>query len=287
MGRSLTYLCSICIIILLVIRCERLPLPYRLQYSHTSEELKQLEDTLSKRVLDYIEGTEIRQAQWDTLIAINPEKEEYYRRKSFAHSRIGDFHIAFPLVEKAIQLDPMNSLYYLSWQMLFLYRDYDKTIEYLNYYNDISEGVNFVWGENLHYLLGLAYKQKGLYDQAVENFDLCIAHNKKATSEYVYVYRGIAQLRNECLKSALQDFEIAIQKHEKCTMAWTYKGEALVYLEEYEEAYASLLKAKALLQKGIKKRHAYHEVFDEVYISQIEELIDRIPLEIRNSYSSL
>ncbi len=269
----LKYFLSIGAIILVINGCDRMSLPYRLQYNYTSEELDSLESRISEEVKKMYEGSNIRQSKFDTLIAINPENEEYFRRKSFTHSRIGDFHLAYPLIEKAVQLDPYNGLYFTGWQLLYMYRDYDRALDNFSYYDDISEGVDYIWGENINYLKGLALKQKGLYDQAVEEFDKCIKHEGSNISEYAYVYRGIANLRNECTSSARIDFDKALEIYPNCTMAHVYKGEALIYERKYEEAKLCLLEATRLLEKGAKKTHPYVEVFDEVYQEQVNDLM--------------
>ena len=253
--------------------CEEWSLESRLKYYHTSEELDSMENRISSSIYRYFEGSEIRQMKWDTLIAINPAEEEYYRRKSFAHTRIGDYHLAFPLIKEAIDLDPMNALYFSGWQLLYLYRDYPKVIDYLSYYDDINPGTDYSWGENIHYLKGLAYKQMGLYDQAVDEFDICIETEKNAHDEYVYVYRGIANLRNECISSAIEDFEIALERNNRCTMALVYKAEAKIYDGDFGDAIDLLNHAAELLENGVKKTHPYVEVFDEVQSEQVDDLL--------------
>jgi tetratricopeptide (TPR) repeat protein len=242
---------------------------------HTSEERDSMEMRIAQEINRMYEGSLIRQSKFDTLIALNDQNEEYFRKKSFKYSRRGEFDKGFPLIEQAIKLDPMNALYFTSWQMLFLYRNYEKALEDLQYYDDISEGVNYVWGENVNYLKGLAYKQMGMYDEAVVEFDKCIKHEGDGTSEYVYVYRGISNLRHECLEDAVLDFEKAIAKYANCTMAYVYMGEALINLLEVEEARSFLNVAEDLLCKHEKKTHPYFEVFDEVQLVQIYDLLDR------------
>jgi tetratricopeptide (TPR) repeat protein len=262
--------------IIILLGCDNIPLQSRIQYFHTSQEIDSLESRISAEIFHMYEGSLLRQSKLDTLIAINPEKEEYYRRKSFAHTRIGDYHLAFPLIQKAVQLDPFNALYFAGWQLLYMYRDYDRALDYYTYYDDINPGVDYIRGENVNFLKGLAYKQKGNYDEAVKEFDLCILHEKEGVSEYVYVYRGIANLKNECLEASLEDFDIALEKFPNCTMAYVYKGEALINLNRLNEAETELLKARKLLSKGVKKNHPYVEVFDEVHLYQVDELLDLV-----------
>lgn len=280
MVRLMKYFLSAIVLVTLFYQCDRMPLEYTLQYSYTSEELDSLESRISTEVRYMYEGSLLRQTKWDTLIAINPENEEYHRRKSFAHSRIGDYHLAFPLIEKAVKLDPFNGLYFTGWQLLYMYRDYDRAIESFSYYDDISTGVDYIWGENINYLKGLAFKQKGLYDQAVEEFNKCILYEGENITEYAFVYRGIANLRNECTASAIIDFDEALNKYSRCTMALVYKGEALIYEQDYQRAKECLEKARVLLEKGSKKTHPYVEVFDEVHLQQVDDLLMLIPSDL-------
>ena len=276
MVKYLKYFLSLGIILSIYFSWDSMPLSYTLQYSYTSEEMLGLESKINSEIGMIFEGSSKRQAKWDTLIAINPDKEEYYRKKSFTHTRIGDYHLAFPLIEKAIKLDPLNALYFTGWQMLYMYRDYDRALANLSYYDDISEGVDYLWGENVNYLKGLAYKQLALYDQSVEEFDKCILYEGDNVSEYVYVYRGLANLRNECVDTAILDFDKALSMYPNCTMALVYKGEALLLEGRYEEPISNLDEAKKLLVKGTKKTHPYVEVFDEVHLVQVDDLLERI-----------
>ena len=266
--------------LLILVSCNQVPLEYRLNYMYTSEERDSMEVRIAKEVNRLFEGSLLRQEKLDTLIALNDEKEEYFRKKSFKFSRTGRFAQGFPLIDQAVQLDPLSALYFTSWQMLFFYRDYERALEDLHYYDDISQGVNYVWGENVNYLKGLAYKQLGMYDQAVSEFDTCIEHEKSGTSEYVYVYRGIANLRHECLDDAIIDFEKAINKYSNCTMAYVYMGEAYLNNGQAEEAMKQLTIAEDLLCKGVKKTHPYFEVFDEVQLVQVYDLMKEAQLKM-------
>ncbi len=272
------YILSLCLL-MLVMGCETVPLTYRLQYSYTSEERDSLESRISKDVKKLYEGSALRQSKLDTLIALNDEEEEYYRQKSFKFTRVGEFEEGRRLIDKAVQLDPLNALYFTSWQLLFNYRDYEGALADLEYYDDISEGVSYVWGDNVNYLKGLCYKQMGLYDQAVEEFDACIDFEADKVSEYVYVYRGISNLRHECIDEAKKDFKMALAIDNRCTMAYVYMGEALLLSESCHEAMTYLQKAEDLLCRGAKKTHPYFEVFDEVYLDQVYDLIAQLGSE--------
>lgn len=275
------------IVILTLVSCKQLPLEYTLQYKFTSEERDSMEVRIASEVNFLYEGSMMRQAKLDTLIAINDEKEEYFRKKSTKFSTRGDFHKAYPLMREAVKLDPLTSLYFTSWQLLFYYRDYERALADLNYYDDISKGVDYIRGENIHYLKGLAYKQMELYDQAVEEFDKSLRSEKGTGTEYIHVYRGISNLRNECLEESIKDFEKAISIDENCTMGYVYLGESLMNIKSYDEALKSLSKAEGLLCKEAKMRNPNFEVFDEVQLVQVYDLLDEIQFLLGNSKEAI
>ncbi len=272
------YFLSIFFITILFYSCDKMPLEYRLQYAYTRSEQDSLEIRINREINRLYDGSLLKDSKLDTLIAINPDKEEYYRKKAIPLTRYGDYHGAFPLIEKSVQLDPYNGLYFTGWQILYMYRDYERAIEYFSYYDDISTGVDYIWGENINFLLGLSYKQLGQYDKAVEEFDKYILYSGLKINEYAYVYRGIANLRNECLESAIIDFDKALEIFPKCTMAMVYKGETLINQNKCSEAEFYLKEAQQLLLKGSKKTHPYVEVFDEVQLVQVEDLLSLVQI---------
>ena len=221
----------------------------------------------------YYQGSQIRQAIFDTLIMLNPETEYYYRQKSIAHTKIGDYHIAFPLLEKSAELDPKESLYYYSWLLLYLYRDYERALERLQQYDDLTPNqMDVAWGENVDYLKGLAHKQLGNYPEAIRAFTKAIEEEGAQNVDlYAFVYRGIAYAQMADHREAILDFDQAIQLYQKCTMAYYYKAVSLAALGQREKASTFFTKAEELLRQGIKKTDPYVEVFDEVHLEMIED----------------
>jgi len=273
------YILSI-ICVLTLVACNRVPLEYRLQYFYTSEERAILDSRIEEEIKQMPRGSLILHSKLDTLIALNPESEPFYTRKALSYTNRGQFQKAFPLIEKSVRLDPANALYHSCYQMLFTFRDYKRALEDLEFYDDITPGLTYVWGENVNYLKGLALKQLGRYDEAVEAFSQCIYEEGRNASEYDYVYRGIANLRHECLEDAASDFAFAIEQYKNCTMAYVYMGETKIRQQDYEEAMGYLSKAEELLCRGIKYTHPYFEVFDEVQLDQIYDLMSMCQLEL-------
>lgn len=239
-----------------------------------AEDIKQSydENLLNLQRKQYYQGSKKRQVNSDQLIAINPNESSYYQGKSMAHTKIGDYHIAFPLLEKAWDLDAKETGYYYGWLLLYYYRDYERALDKLETYDNFTpDSPDFCWGEHINYLKGLCHKQMGNYERAISEFDRLIAYEGEFVDVYAYVYRGICQQKLNRHEAAIKDFDLAIQAYDNCSMAYFYKALSLQELQSVEQAEQSLLKSKALVQEGYLKRHAYHEAFDGISLEMIED----------------
>lgn len=222
----------------------------------------------------YYQGSIYKQEIFDRLIEIEPENEYNYRAKSITHSKIGDYHIAFPLLEKSKALDPAESLYYYAWLLTNLYHDYERAILYLEEYDALTpDQLDYAWGENVYHLKGLAQRQLGRYEEAINNFTRAIESEGDYPDTYDFVYRGICYLQLGDQKQAIQDFKKAIDTYDKCSMAFYYQGVALDQMGKHQAAKASLEQAKALLEKGYKLTDPYKEVVDEVHLAMVEDYL--------------
>ncbi|MEO1517736.1 MAG: tetratricopeptide repeat protein [Bacteroidota bacterium] len=220
----------------------------------------------------YHQGSHIRQAMFDSLILLDPQNEYHYRQKSVAHTKIGDFHIAFPLLEKAASIDPAEALYYYSWLLAYFYRDYERALQRLEEFDALTPNApDIAWGEDVRYMKGLVYKQMGQYENAIEQFDLYERESTGSIDTYTYVYRGICWTKLRMPRKAIADFDLAIKDYSRCSMAYYYKGVALTKTGQKDNAKKAFQKARELVAKGYKKTDAYKEVYDEVYLEMIDD----------------
>lgn len=261
----LKYSLSIVSIVLLVSSCNK------------AEELKQTydENLLKLKRKNYYQGSRKRQENSDLLIALNPDNSSYYQGKSMAHTKIGDYHIAFPLLEKAWELDAKETGYYYGWLLLYYYRDYERALEKLETYDNFTPNTpDFCWGEHINYLKGLCHKQMGNYEKAIEEFSNVIAYEAEFVDMYAYVYRGICYQKLAQHDLAIKDFDRAIQEYDKCSMAYFYKGLSYKAIDLPKLYKASIYEAKSLVEKGFYKRHDYHEAFDGISLEMIMDEIE-------------
>ena len=226
------------------------------------------EDVTKKRPF---QGSVIHKKRCDTLLALNYNSSGALQEQSTPHTKFGNYHIAFPLLEKSTEFDPKESLYYYSWLLLYYYRDYDRALERLNQYDDFTPNQHdLAWGENVNYLKGIAYRQLGDYEGAIKEFSKAIKDEKDFVDVYAYVYRGIAYSKIGKTDLAVEDFDQAIKIEDGCTAAFFWKAEALFYVDKLE-ALKNYQFAQNLLKKNVYRSDNYMELFDIPVLEQVED----------------
>lgn len=274
MERLFVYILNVCLISLLY-SCQK---EKGVDYSEWTEEQKSKE---TKR-LEYekkwsFQGAINEQAYLDTLIALNPDTADYYIEKSIANSKIGDYHIAIPLLEKAMELDQKETLYYTSWLMTDLYKDYDRALQYLNQYDDYTpDKTDYAWGENVNLLKGEVLQALERHEEAILEFTNAIEEEGDYVKVSAYVYRGISYMHQKKYKAAIADFDTAIKLFDKSSMGYYYKGLTLLEMGNKEEAILAIEQSKKLIEQGYKASDPYKEVYNEIYLMQVEDKLKEI-----------
>lgn len=223
------------------------------------------------------QGSLLHQSRCDTLIALGHNVSGNYQEKSTPYTKIGDYHIAYPYLEKAYQIDPEGSLYYYSWLMLYYYRNYERALALLTEYDNYTPGkATYAWGENVNFLKGLALRQMKRYTEAIVEFSTYIKDEGKNVDVYAFVYRGICHFYNNDFERAINEFDIAIKKYPSCSAAYFWKAEVFAQKLDPKEAIHQLEIALDLVKKGHIKTDHYMEVFDMPNQMQIADRIKEI-----------
>jgi len=220
----------------------------------------------------FYQGSDWSQRTFDTLIMLDPSNEKYYRQKSVPLTKRGDFHEAIPLLEKSLEVNSKENLYYYSWLTLFHYRDYEKALKLFHQYDDLTPNVrDYAMGMNVNYLKGLTHRQLGNYEKAIEEFDQVIQDEGEQAEAHVYTYKGICWYLLGEYKRAITSLDQGIDKFDKNSMSMYYKSMCYEKLDSRKEAIFWIKKAARNILKGNKKDHPYYEVFDEVHYEQMKD----------------
>lgn len=213
------------------------------------------------------------------LSKIKKPKEKVYHAISVQNTKNGNYDIAIENLEIAYQINPKEIGGYYGWVLLYYYHDYKKALDVLNRYDDFTPNFSdYPMGECIHYLKGLAYKELKNYDQALIEFDISVNNSLKDHDEdwidyQVFLNRGITFHLQGKTKEAIKEFKRVIKNYKESSEAYYFIGLSYVELKEKEKACFNFNKALELIKKGYKSSDIYVELFHEIYIQNIEEVL--------------
>ncbi len=166
---------------------------------------------------------------------VNKSRAEF--RQGMQKGAENKFEEALEHFNEAIKLNPI-------YAEAFLYRGisfnelgkYDKAITDLT----ICIELDPKFSDQAHYFRGIAKFETGNYPGAIQDYTTAIQLNP----DFVAFYRrGQANMNLNEYARALQDFQIAIRLNPSFIEGFLYRGKALYYLGQYEEALSDLRRA--------------------------------------------
>jgi tetratricopeptide (TPR) repeat protein len=222
-------------------------------------------------------GNELMQYGIQKLDSVNYED---YHEISVQNTKNGNYIAAIEALEKSSALSPEINGYY-GWVLLYYYHDYEKALEKLNAYDTRTPQFNdAAVGEDILFLKGLAHMKLGHYETAIQEFDINIKnitenYGEQWTNAYCSFYKGRCYEALKLFEKADKAYDTTIRIDTNCTEAYYYKGLNLKRLKQIPAAKTALLKSLELIHKGFKQTDVYVELFDEIYLTDIQEAINK------------
>lgn len=226
------------------------------------------------------QGQNLSQKIFNVLIFQDPKFSDAYFEKSVAHNKRGNYDEGFKLLNKAVELDPKLHLGYRGWLKYHKVKDYNGCISDLKKLDSLTPNfVDAPWGDNIHYVLGLAYKGLQKNDLALLEFNKALMHDDSSfVNTNLFLHKGIICYQGEKFEEALRNFE-AYRKinYNNVTPEYCYwKGKVFNALQKNDSTLILLKQSKELYLKGYKNKDIYNEVQDELYLSDIEQLLNKL-----------
>jgi tetratricopeptide (TPR) repeat protein len=248
------------------------------QASHAGEKCdcsdKKVRDSLSNKYLDkgayqYSYNSVDWQLYCDSLIAICPNIAEAYQRKAIPYIKFGDYAKAFPLEDKAVELEPKNYTAYRGFLKCIFTKDYEGAIIDFQKAQQLTPN-SYEMDHTYPFYEGLCNLELGNYSLAAENFkkDIFIQTRgdiKKQSSIHfnTFFYLGVLYYEmkeNDKAKDNLQKCIAVYQSHPDANYYL-----ALVYKRDNNmELYNKYLQlAKAAKEKGfdINEDNTYYAYY--------------------------
>ncbi|RXR30101.1 hypothetical protein EQG68_11765 [Flavobacterium piscinae] len=197
-----------------------------------------------------------------------------YWAKSIAYLKSGDFITWKKLIDKAVDLNPVEYLGYRGWCRYQFFRDYEGAINDIEALEKIKEG-DIAYSQNGTYHLkivkGLCYKAIGKKDKAIEIIENQLIINEKIdfVGQFDYLHLGVLYLETNQLERAIETFNKQSISYELAENQY-YLALTYLQLKDNDKYISCLLEAKALYLKGSKVMDVYDNPMDKIYLTDIE-----------------
>ncbi|MEL6720920.1 MAG: tetratricopeptide repeat protein [Bacteroidota bacterium] len=219
----------------------------------------------------------------DTAVMLDPTYAEAWFELAAAAIKQGDYINAFHYYDEAAEHDPRQFQGWRANIRLYYLKDYENAIEdYVDYLQLFPEHkLMAARGDDVHFSMGKAFWALEDYQSAIDS----ISHYINITTEeqgedwvevYAFIYRGRSHQALKNYAEALIDYEKAIQYFSNCVEAHYHKAEILAIQNQSDIACKSAQQALQSANKGYIKSDGYREVFGQLYLKDVEDLVERI-----------
>lgn len=252
----------------------------------TEKERDSLTDMYHEYSMLFYQPSEMHRKYKDTALIISPDHVEYRQRLSYSYKKTGEHIKAMEILNEAVRRDIKNNktgaLGYRAWSLLFFYRDYEGTVKDVDLINKMEPNNDYTicHGEPCNLLKGQALYKMGRYKKAIQIFKSvqAVERGKGWGSEgsfatNFYKARCYAELKN--YEQAIAIYKAQIAKNDKLTEVYYQLGRIYNILGNKENAKKHLEMARALLSEGYQMGEPYYEAFDEVFLYQIQDELDK------------
>ncbi|MCG7502819.1 hypothetical protein MHM83_13195 [Tenacibaculum sp. Mcav3-52] len=230
-----------------------------------------------KEAYQFYQFTKEYQELLDEAIQIDSTYDKAYWAKSIAYLKSGDFLSWKPLIDKAVELNPKMHLGYRGWCRYQFFRDYKGAIKDIEQYEKIiKDDIGYCQNGDYHLRIAKAicYKAVGKKDKAIKIIEDYLKDNNEEPDLYNYFHLGVLYFEkgnyNRALSNLMKQKENNNLADNRYYIAMCYKKKN--NLNKYKEI---ILEAKKLFEEGYLLNDPYTHHYDKVYLSQIEEEINK------------
>ncbi len=243
------------------------------QNKQTLEITQKLIDSLSA----YPQGTMQENLYYKLYLEEYPDTHEAYMNLSIPYNKRGEHATGFALLNRAVDLNPIQYLGYRTFVKLYMMHDYEGALQdCLRLDSLTSYGKPGVWGEEMDMVIGLCYLQ--LND--LENARLRLSNSinevtkkigKQWNSSRAFLYLGITLMKEKSYSEATRVLDELIQLNPDYSEAYYYKAQCFSSQKDLKNAAATLEKCRQVFEKHGAERNPYFEMPYQIYPSMLSE----------------
>lgn len=214
----------------------------------------------------------------DHLIKYNPDNYKIVWESSVAYNKRGEHEEGMKRLDKAIALAPQEKLGYAGWIKQTKLKDYENALKNYHRLNKLSKIVEYPWGENIYYLMGISYQGLKNYDSANIYYDKFIASEKNPQNIYprTFTYRGKMEFDQKNYKKAIEFYNKTINLDKNIAEAYFYKAQTLEATNQLDSAKYNYQKSLELIKNNYKDKDPYDEKFLEIYQLEVEDILKNL-----------
>ncbi|MGV0924875.1 tetratricopeptide repeat protein [Empedobacter tilapiae] len=215
---------------------------------------------------------------FDRLLKSEPKNSKFWWESSVAYNKNGDFEEGMYRLNKATLLNPLDHLGYAGWIKYTKLKDYENALKDFHRLDKLSNVVEYPWGENIYFQMGICYQGLGNYDSAIVYYDKFIASEKNPDNIYprMYTYRGKIEADRKNYQKALDFYNKTIFLDKNIAEAYYYKAVTYRLTNQKDSAKFNYQKALDLIKKNYKDQDIYDERFLEIYDTEIKDKLKEL-----------
>jgi tetratricopeptide (TPR) repeat protein len=209
-----------------------------------------------------------------------PDTQEAYMSRSVAYNKGGEHATGFAMLNRAVELAPIQNLGYRAFVKLYMMHDYEGALEdCLRLDSLTSYAKPGVWGEDMDLVIGLCYLQLNDFQKARLRFTNSInmvtqKNGKEWNSPRAFLYLGITLMKEKAYSEATQVLDELIQLNPNFSEAYYYKAQCYCSLKDLKNTEATLEKCKQVFKKYGAEKNPYFELPYQIYPSMLSGLPD-------------
>jgi tetratricopeptide (TPR) repeat protein len=229
------------------------------------------------QAIRYSQGSYQSQQHFEKSIELCPTFAYSYMEKAVPYLKRGLFVEWKILIDKAVELEPVEYLGYRGWCRLQFLRDYEGAIEDIEKLKSLVKyDIGYCQTGDYHLNIALALCYKELGDLTKGRALMLEQLNSENHSLGLYDYYHLALLEYEAgnYEEAIIYFDKQIEINDYLGETYFFKALANKHLNQNEQYDLNLRKAESYYRNGKNRTDTYTETVDKIYLIDILEEIN-------------
>jgi len=228
---------------------------------------------LAGEAITYPQGSKQSQILFDQSIDNCPTFDYSYFEKSVPYAKRGSMDEWIKMIDKAVELNPVEYLGQRAWYHYFFTHNYKNALKDLEVLQDLYKDADIgETGDGLYHLnimKGLCLKGQGAHYKAIECMELQLQKEDHYLGMYDYLHLGVLYLETGQIHKAITNFKKQLSEYDMSEVHY-YMALALKQIQkDSKESEMHLNMALSLYRAHEKMHNSYRQLIDEIYEQDI------------------